>query len=82
MLSLSDALDYAIYLQHIILKITGLKVGEILIRPYVDNQSVVNALYSTKEVDNKRLCIDIGATKQLIQRNEVTSVQWIPGKRC
>ena len=78
MLSLSDALNYAIYLRHIISELTVLK-GELLIRAYVDNQSVVNALYSTKAVDDKRLCI--GAIKQLMQRNEATSVQWIPGKK-
>ena len=55
MLSLSDALDHAIYLRHIILELTGLKGGEILIRAYADNQSVVDALYSTKAVDNKQL---------------------------
>ena len=81
MLSLSDALDYAIYVRHIISELTVLKEGELLIRAYVDNQSVVGTLYSTKTVDDKRLRIDIGAFKQLMQRNEVTSVQWIPGKK-
>ena len=33
------------------LELTGLKEREILIRAYVDNQSVVDALYSTKAVD-------------------------------
>ena len=47
---------------------------------YVDNQSVVDTLCSTKTTDDKRLHIDIGPMKQLMQRNEVTSVQWIPGK--
>ena len=46
MLSLFDALDCAIYLWHIISEPTGVKEGEILIRAYVDNQSVVDALYS------------------------------------
>ena len=58
-----------------------LKEGELLIRAYADNQSVVNTLYSTKAVDDKQLHIDIGPIKQLMQRNEVTSVQWIPGKK-
>ena len=55
-----------------------------LIRVHDDNQSVVDALYPTKAVDDnyKRLLIDIGAIKQLMQRNEVISVRWIPGKRC
>ena len=81
MLSLFDALDYATYLRHIISELTVFKEGELLIRAYVDNQSVVDTLYSTKAVDDKRLRIDIGAIKHLMQRNEVTSVQWIPGKK-
>ena len=52
-----------------------------LIKAYVDNQSVVDTLYSTKVIDNKRLHIDIGAIKQLMQRNEVASVKLIPGKK-
>ena len=81
MLSISDAFDYAIYLRHIISELTVLKEGELLIRAHVDIHSVVNALYSAKAVDDKLLHIDIGAIKQLMQRNEVTSVQWIPGKK-
>ena len=53
MLSSSDALDYAIYLRHIILESTGLKEGETPTRAYVDNQFVVDELYSTKAVDDK-----------------------------
>ena len=52
-LSLSNALDYTIYLWHIILELTGLKDSEILITAYVDKQSVAHALYSTKEADDK-----------------------------
>ena len=51
-----------------------------VIRAYVDNQLFVDSLYSTTAVNDKQLHIDIGAIKKLMQRNEVTSVQWIPGK--
>ena len=80
MLSLSDALDYAIYLRYIVMELTALEKGEVPISAYVDNKSVVDALHSTKAVEDKRLRIDIGAIKQLMKRKEVASIQWIPGK--
>ena len=80
MLSLSDTLDYAIYLRYIVMELTALEKGEVPISAYVDNKSVVDALHSTKAVEDKRLRIDIGAIKQLMKCKEVASIQWIPGK--
>lgn len=45
---------------------------------FVDNTSVVEALKSTKMVDDKRLRIDIAAIKEI--KNNNVLVKWIPGK--
>ena len=37
---------------------------------YVDNKNVVEAVHSTKIVDDKRLGIDIAAIQQSLQRRE------------
>eukprot|EP00795_Rhopilema_esculentum_P002321 gene2321-biopygen11363 len=58
MLSLADALDHAIYLQQVISELTSF--DDIPIDAFVDNKSVVEAVYSTKSVEDKRLRIDVG----------------------
>lgn len=42
----------------------------ILIITHVDNKSVIDALNSTKLVDNKRLRVDISAISESLSRNE------------
>ena len=49
------------------------------IHVYVDNKGLVEALHSTKLVQDRRLRIDIGALKQTLER-EVTAVHWCPGE--
>ena len=46
---------------------------------YVDNKGLVEAVHSTRLVDDKRLRITIGAMKELLDSGEVNSVIWIPG---
>ena len=66
MLSLADALDHAIYLQKVISEITSF--DEIPIDAFVYNKSVVEAVYSTKSVEDKGLRIDVGSVKELLER--------------
>ena len=40
---------------------------------------MVDALYSTKSVDDKRLRIDIASVKEFISKGEVDSVKWCAG---
>ena len=40
---------------------------------------MVDALYSTKSVDDKRLRIDISSIKEFISNKEVNSVKWCAG---
>ena len=47
----------------------------------MDNQSIEDAPYSTKLVDEKWLRIDIGSIKQILTIEEVAKIQWIPGDK-
>lgn len=51
----------------------------LLIEILTDNQSLVDALKSSKYENEKSFCIDIAALKQYISTNEVTSVNWVNG---
>ena len=41
------------------------------IETLVDNRSVEDAIYSTKFVDDKPLCIDVGPIKEMLNKKEV-----------
>ena len=47
---------------------------------YVDNKSVIEAVYSTKLVNGKRLRVDIAAISEPLARNEINDIKWCPGK--
>lgn len=76
-LSLQVGLEEAVYLRNMIVEI--LNIEAIPITAYVDNKSVVEAVHSTKMVDDKRLCIDIAAIKQSLENGEVGHIGWCPG---
>ena len=79
-LSLLEAIENAVFLKSQIesMLVAGEKV--VSITAYVDNKSVVEALLSTKLVDDKRLRLDISAIKQVIDRGEVQLVKWCAGE--
>ncbi len=76
MLSLSEGLKHGIYIQHIVQEITSMKIP---IVAFVDNKSVVDSLHSTKQVDDKRLRIDISLVKEMLTKEDVIRVKWVPG---
>ena len=42
---------------------------------------MVESVHSTKQVDDKRLRMDIGAIRQSLDRGEVHSIRWCPGSQ-
>ena len=81
MLSLSEALEHAIYLKQIIMELTAADNASIPIEALVENRSVEDAIYSTKSVDDKRLRVDVGSIKEMLNKKEVMKVPWIPGEK-
>ncbi|CAC5381686.1 unnamed protein product [Mytilus coruscus] len=80
-LSLQDGLESSFYHRRIIEDILGLKHQTIPIEAYIDNKSVVEAVYSTKLVDDKRLRIDIAAIAESLASKEVNNIKWCPGDK-
>ena len=81
MLSLTETLEHACALKAIILELTGKISDNIQIEAYIDNKSVQDAIYSTKSVKDKKLCIDVEAIKKMLSKKEVNKVQWIAGEK-
>ena len=48
------------------------------IKCYIDNNDLYQAIYSNKQVSEKRLRTELNCLKQQLQRGELTAVQWIP----
>ena len=77
-LSLQEGIEEAVYIDTIIHELMNVHVP---INAYVDNQSTVDAVYSTKMVDDRRLRIDIAAIKEEIMDGTVNDLKWIPDKQ-
>ena len=78
-LSLLEGLEDGIYCRKLLEELLHLKPGTIPISAIVDNRSVVEAVYSTKMIDDKRLRLDISAIKELVESKENTCLKWYPG---
>ena len=78
-LALVEVAESAYYLRKILEDI-GME-GNIPIKCFVDNRSLVDALRSMKKVDNKYLRINIASLKDMIDRGDISSVEWIDTRK-
>ena len=78
-LSLLEGLELSLYLKSLLLSLTSSQC-ECEIHAFVDNRSVVESVYSTKLIDDKRLRLDICAIKNYIKDCEISSIRWCPGQ--
>ena len=65
-LGLQEGLEDGIYLRKFLEELSGSSIHEIPISAFVDNKNVVEAIHSTKMVDDKRLRIDISTIKESV----------------
>ena len=49
---------------------------DLLILAFVDNKNLVESIYSTSLVENKRLKIELGVIKETVKTKIVKSVSW------
>ena len=59
--------------------ILGVKPRTVMIEAYVDNKSIIEAILSTRLVEDKRLRVDVAAIKESLQLHDVKKIQWVPG---
>ena len=81
-LALNDALDDAVYLKYLISEIyhDNVRESKIPILAYIDNKSLDESLRSTKQVQEKRLRIDIAEVQRMLESKEINEINWIPSK--
>ena len=78
-LSLQEGLEANYYYREMLESILEVKPRTIMIEAYVDNKSIIEAILSTRLVDDKRLRVDVAAIKESLQLHDVNKIQWIPG---
>lgn len=79
-LSLQEGIEDGIYVRHLTETLLSKQYGSIPLHAVVDSKSLVECVHSTKLVDDRRLRLDIGAIRESLEKKEVTSVSWCPGK--
>ena len=77
-MALLEGAETGLYLGKILEEVLGLKI--ITVSCITDNKSLVESLYSTKKVEDKRLRIDMAVLVQMMERKEIDSVQWVDTK--
>ena len=74
-MALLEGAEAGVYLANILKEVLGVKMATVSC--ITDNKSLVDSLYSTKRVDDKRLRIDMAVLRDMIDREEVFSVSWV-----
>ena len=74
-LALVDCAEAAVFIRQIIRDIC--KAGDLPINCYIDNKSLLDTLHSKKNVDDKRLRIDLAVVDEMLHKKEINSVSWV-----
>ena len=73
-LALLDCAEAAVYIANILCEITG---NALKIYCLVDNKSLVDSLHSSKNVEDRRLRIDLAVLQDMLLRKEIADVSWV-----
>ena len=72
-----DGVEAALYTRDLFKELCGYYLS---IHVYTDNKSLIDAIKSSKHVNEKRFHIDIGALEECISENQIQIVKWINSK--
>ena len=75
-LALLDCAEAAVYISAVLAELT-FSQHKINVRCYIDNKSLLDALYSSKRIEDRRLRIDLAVLQDMLDRGELTSVAWV-----
>ena len=77
-MALLEGAEASVYIKNIMTQLLG--QNNIKIQCMTDNYSLYMALQSSKQVEDKRLRIDIAVLKDMLARTELEKVSWVSGK--
>ena len=73
-LALIDAAEAGVYIKEVVKELINVSMPIICL---TDNKSLVDVIDSKKNVDDKRLRIDIAVLKDMLERKEISTIQWV-----
>ena len=73
-MALLEGAEAGVYMAQVLKEV--LRLDSMTVLCVTDNKSLCDALKSTKQVDDKRLRIDIAVLVDMIQRNDISEVSW------
>ena len=76
-MAITEGIEEAIYFKSFMSEM-GISLS---IEAFTDNLSLREAMYSTKQVDDKQTRIDIAALQQMLQENKVKQINWCPTEK-
>ncbi len=72
-----DTAENCLLLKATIKEITG---GDIKVSLFSDNKSLVEAAHTSTQTENKRLQIDMGILREMLEKGELNELRWIDTK--
>ena len=78
-LSLQEGLEAGFYYRTMVKEIIGVQNKTIPITAYTVNKSVIEAVFSTKLVDDKRLRVDKAAIREFMKTKDIYQIKWCAG---
>lgn len=76
-LALLEAAEAGVFIATLLAEALSRPVADFLVNCLVDNRSLVDALYSTKAVDDKHLRINMAVLRDMLSRKDIHSVKWV-----
>ena len=78
--ALAEGADEAYAIQGFIRELTG-EGSSLPITIRSDNHNLVQSVYSTNTITDKRLQMDISVLREMIEKKELSKVEWVPTER-
>ena len=81
-LAMLDSLDDAIYLNSLLSELlyNNNEANKFPVIVHTDKKSIHKSVHSTKQVKEKRLRTVIGKIQEMLEKNDVKEIKWIPGE--
>ena len=76
-LALEEAAETCFWIRSLLAELLRCEHKEITTECVTDNQSLLQTVYSTKNIQDKRLKVDIAILRNMFSTGEITKVKWI-----
>jgi hypothetical protein len=76
-LALLDSSEAGVYIGRLLAGILNVPTSVFPVKCFVDNRSLVDALYSTKAVEDKYLRINVAVLRDMLSKRDLASISWV-----